>query len=141
MPTVKPLSLALNTNTGLFYDTTNAAIGLSVAGVEAGYLKSGLLRLSLAGGASNQLSIQAESTANNQVETYNATSATASAYTMRRGHGTIAAPAVAAGVAAVLAIRHRTPIQDVGIHDLQQELREHGAILHLREEFPPAAVQ
>jgi hypothetical protein len=47
----------------------------------------------------------------------------------------------AAGVAAVLAIRHRTPIQDVGIHDLQQELREHGAILHLSEEFPPAAVQ
>jgi hypothetical protein len=89
-------SLALNTNTGLFYDTANAAIGLSVAGVEAGYLKSGLLRLSLAGGASNQLSIQAESTANNQVETYNATAATASAYTMRRGHGTIAAPAVAA---------------------------------------------
>jgi Protein of unknown function (DUF2793) len=89
-------SLALNANYGLFYDSINTAIGLSVAGVEAGYLKSGLLRLSLAGGASNQLSIQAESTANNQVETYNATSATASAYTMRRGHGTIAAPAVAA---------------------------------------------
>ncbi len=89
-------ALALNGNYGLFYDTTNSGIGLSLAGVEAGYVKSGLFRLSLTGGASNQLSVQAESTANNQVETYNATASTASAYTMRRGRGTIASPAVAA---------------------------------------------
>jgi hypothetical protein len=44
----------------------------------------------------------------------------------------------AAGVAAALAIHNHTSIQDVGIPDLQQKLREHGAILHLSEEFPPA---
>jgi FAD dependent oxidoreductase len=41
----------------------------------------------------------------------------------------------AAGVAASLAIRGHTPVQDVAIPDLQQKLREHGAILHLSEEF------
>ena len=88
-------ALALNTNCGFFYDTTNSAVGFSIAGVEAGYVATGFFRLSLAGGASNQFNLQAESTANNQVETYNATAATASAYTMRRGRGTIASPSVA----------------------------------------------
>jgi hypothetical protein len=41
----------------------------------------------------------------------------------------------AAGVAASLAIRGHTPVQDVAIPDLQQKLREHGAILHLSGEF------
>jgi len=41
----------------------------------------------------------------------------------------------AAGVAAALAIHRHTPVQDVAIPDLQQKLREHGAILHLSEEF------
>jgi hypothetical protein len=45
----------------------------------------------------------------------------------------------AAGVAAALAIHNHTSVQDVGIPDLQQRLREHGAILHLREESPAAA--
>jgi hypothetical protein len=88
-------ALALNSNSGFFYDTANSAIGFSIAGVEAGYVATGFFRLSLTGGASNQFNLQAESTANNQVETYNATAATASAYTMRRGHGTIASPSVA----------------------------------------------
>ena len=47
----------------------------------------------------------------------------------------------AAGVAAALVIQHHTSIQDVGIPDLQQRLREHGAILHLSEEFPSAAAR
>jgi hypothetical protein len=47
----------------------------------------------------------------------------------------------AAGVAAALAIQKHTSIQDVGIPDLQQKLREHGAILHLNEEFPSAAAR
>jgi hypothetical protein len=45
----------------------------------------------------------------------------------------------AAGVAAALAIRSHTSVQDVAIPDLQQKLREHGAILHLSEEFSAAA--
>ena len=47
----------------------------------------------------------------------------------------------AAGVAAALAIQNHTSIQDVGIPDLQQKLRAHGAILHLSEEFPSAAAR
>jgi len=88
-------SLALNTNYGLFYDATNSAIGLSVAGAQVGYVAAALFRLSLTGGASNQLSVQSEGIANNQTETYNASGSTAPAYTLRRGHGTIASPAVA----------------------------------------------
>lgn len=88
-------ALALNTNTGLFYDATNSALGFAVAGSETGYLASGIMRLSLAGGATFQLNVQSEGIANNQVETYNASGATAPAYTLRRGHGTIASPAVA----------------------------------------------
>ena len=41
----------------------------------------------------------------------------------------------AAGVAAALAVRGHTAVQDVAIPELQQKLREHGAILHLSEEF------
>jgi hypothetical protein len=44
----------------------------------------------------------------------------------------------AAGVAAALAIRSHTSVQAVAIPDLQQKLREHGAILHLSEEFSAA---
>jgi hypothetical protein len=47
----------------------------------------------------------------------------------------------AAGVAAALAIHNHTSVQDVGIPDLQQRLREHGAILHLSEGFPSAAAR
>lgn len=88
-------SLALNTSSGLFYDAANSGIGLSVAGTQIGYVASALVRLSLTGGASNQFNIQSEGIANNQVETYNSSGATAPAYTLRRGHGTIASPAVA----------------------------------------------
>jgi hypothetical protein len=45
----------------------------------------------------------------------------------------------AAGVAAALAIRTSTSIQDVAIPELQRRLRAQGAILHLRDEFVPAA--
>jgi len=89
-------ALALNGNYGLFYDSTNSGVGFSAAGAQAGYLTTGFFRLSLAGGAGNQFNMQSEATTNNQVETYNAAAGTASAYTMRRGHGTIATPAVAA---------------------------------------------
>jgi hypothetical protein len=44
----------------------------------------------------------------------------------------------AAGVAAALAIRSHTAVQDIAVPDLQQKLREHGAILHLNEEFSAA---
>jgi FAD dependent oxidoreductase len=47
----------------------------------------------------------------------------------------------AAGVAAALAVRSHTSVQEVGIPELQQKLREHGAILHLSEEFSAAAKQ
>jgi len=41
----------------------------------------------------------------------------------------------AAGVAAALAIRNSTTVQQVPVPALQQELRAHGAVLHLDEEF------
>ena len=41
-------------------------------------------------------------------------------------------------VAAALAIRSHTSLQDIAVPDLQQKLREHGAILHLSEEFSAA---
>jgi hypothetical protein len=45
----------------------------------------------------------------------------------------------AAGVAASLAIQSGKAVQDISIRDLQRKLREHGAVLHLSEEFRPAA--
>ena len=49
----------------------------------------------------------------------------------------------AAGVAAALAIRSHTTVQDISIPALQSELRKHGAILHLSQQhhpIPPAAL-
>jgi hypothetical protein len=45
----------------------------------------------------------------------------------------------AAGVAASLAIQSGKAVQDISIRDLQRKLREHGAVLHLSEEFRTAA--
>jgi FAD dependent oxidoreductase len=45
----------------------------------------------------------------------------------------------AAGVAASLAIQSRKPVQDISIPALQQKLRQHNAVVHLSEEFRPAA--
>jgi FAD dependent oxidoreductase len=45
----------------------------------------------------------------------------------------------AAGVAAALAVHNHREVHDVGIPELQQKLRENGAILHLNQEFSPAA--
>lgn len=39
----------------------------------------------------------------------------------------------AAGVAAALAVRANSAVQDVSIPALQEELHEHGAVLHLSE--------
>jgi hypothetical protein len=41
----------------------------------------------------------------------------------------------AAGVAAALAIHHESAVQEIPIPELQRELRKHGAILRLEEEF------
>jgi len=45
----------------------------------------------------------------------------------------------AAGVAAALAVQGHRDVRDVAIPELQQKLREHGAILHLDQEFSAAA--
>jgi hypothetical protein len=45
----------------------------------------------------------------------------------------------AAGVAASLAIQGRTSLQDISIPNLQKKLREERAVLHMSEEFHPAA--
>jgi hypothetical protein len=45
----------------------------------------------------------------------------------------------AAGVAASMAIQSGKPVQDISIPVLQQKLRQHNAVLHLNEEFRPAA--
>jgi FAD dependent oxidoreductase len=45
----------------------------------------------------------------------------------------------AAGVAAALAVQGHRDVHDVVIPELQQKLREHGAILHLDQEFSGAA--
>jgi hypothetical protein len=87
-------ALALNTNSGVFYDAVNSGIGFAVAGVQMGSLTAGTLRLSQTGGASTVLNVQSEGIANNQIETYSSAATTAPNFTMRRGHGTIAAPAV-----------------------------------------------
>jgi hypothetical protein len=44
----------------------------------------------------------------------------------------------AAGTAASLAVNSRKPVQDISVSDLQRKLREHGAVLHLDEEYHPA---
>jgi hypothetical protein len=44
----------------------------------------------------------------------------------------------AAGVAAALAVNGHRDVHDVEIPELQQKLREHGAILHLNQEFSAA---
>jgi hypothetical protein len=44
----------------------------------------------------------------------------------------------AAGTAASLAINSRKPVQDISVSELQSKLREHGAVLHLDEEFHPS---
>jgi hypothetical protein len=44
----------------------------------------------------------------------------------------------AAGVAAALAIQGHRDVHDVATPELQQKLREHGAILHLDQEFSAA---
>jgi hypothetical protein len=46
----------------------------------------------------------------------------------------------AAGTAASLAVNSRKPVQDISISDLQRKLRERGTVLHLDEEFHPAAI-
>ena len=44
----------------------------------------------------------------------------------------------AAGTAASLAGNSRKPVQDISVSELQHKLREHGAVLHLDEEFHAA---
>jgi FAD dependent oxidoreductase len=44
-----------------------------------------------------------------------------------------------AGVAASLAVQSRKPVQDISIAVLQQKLRRQNVVLHLAEEFRPAA--
>jgi hypothetical protein len=39
----------------------------------------------------------------------------------------------AAGVAAAMSIKAKTPVQKVDIQALQKNLREHGAILHMEQ--------
>ena len=46
----------------------------------------------------------------------------------------------AAGVAAAMAVHGRSGVQDVAISELQERLRAHGGILHLREEFSGGGV-
>jgi hypothetical protein len=42
----------------------------------------------------------------------------------------------AAGVAAAIALRHDTPIQQISVNELQTILRNDGAILHLDQQIP-----
>ncbi|HTT97776.1 MAG TPA: DUF2793 domain-containing protein [Rhizomicrobium sp.] len=88
--------LALNTSSGLFYDTANSAIGFAVAGAQVGYMTANTLHFTMPGGLSSQINMQSEGIANNQVETCNSSGATAPAYSLRRARGTIASPAIAA---------------------------------------------
>jgi hypothetical protein len=44
----------------------------------------------------------------------------------------------AAGVAAALSVRRNRDVHDVEIPELQQKLRQHGAVLHLDQEFSAA---
>jgi hypothetical protein len=62
-------------------------------------------------------------------------SATHAAYSSVRMEPQYMIVGQAAGVAAALAIRSKTAVQDVSIPALQQNLRAHGAILHFDQAF------
>ncbi len=66
-------------------------------------------------------------------------SATHAAYSSVRMESQYMIIGQAAGVAAALAVRNRTSIQGISIPALQQKLLEHGAVLHLSEEFHPGS--
>ena len=76
--------------TGLFRDTANNNnIGVAFAGAQLGFL-------GLSSGGTAQLSLWNNSTTNNQIATYNSSASTAPTFTIRRGRGTFASPALPA---------------------------------------------
>jgi hypothetical protein len=66
-------------------------------------------------------------------------SATHAAYSSVRMEPQYMIVGQAAGVAAALAVRGHTSIQDVSVTELQQRLRKHGAVLHRSEEYQPGS--
>jgi hypothetical protein len=66
-------------------------------------------------------------------------SATHAAYSSVRMEPQYMIVGQAAGVAAALAVRGHTSIQDVSVTELQQRLRKHGAVLHRSEEYKPGS--
>lgn len=82
-----------NTNYGLFYDTTNTGLGISIAGSQIGYFNATGLTLSKAGGTQNSLSLTGEGATSILMQRYSADT-TAPAVTFMKARGTIASPAV-----------------------------------------------
>jgi hypothetical protein len=66
-------------------------------------------------------------------------SATHAAYSSVRMEPQYMITGQAAGVAAALAVRNGTAIQQIPIPQLQQHLRANGAVLHMSEEFHPVS--
>ncbi len=85
-------ALVFNTNTGLFYDTTNSGVGISVAGAEVGYIASGSATFSLPG-AGYGLTVQSEGATSNTVSRYTNDNQ-GPALNINKARGTIASPSV-----------------------------------------------
>lgn len=85
-------SVALNTNYGFFYDTTNVGIGFTSNGSQIGWFSANGPVYSIAGGTAVNIKAQSEAATSNTLETYSTTSS-ANVF-QRRARGTIASPAV-----------------------------------------------
>jgi len=81
-------AFANDATTGLFRDSANNnAIGFSFGAAQIGVLGN-------TSSGSTQLSLWNNSTTNNQIATYNGSATTAPTFTIRRGRGTMASPAL-----------------------------------------------
>ena len=87
-------SLAFNTNSGFYWDTTNTGLGITTGGLETGIFTASQVTLQHVGG--NMVSqVQSEGNCNFLTTRYS-TDGSASQQSMRKARGTIAAPTVIA---------------------------------------------
>lgn len=91
--TVSAPAIALNSNYGLFYDTTNAGVGVSVAGVEQAFFMQLGFRMAVAGGTTVSVNIQGEGAVGDTWERFSSDSA-APSNTLIKSRGTIVSPSV-----------------------------------------------
>lgn len=86
-------ALALNTNSGLFYDTTNTGVGIAVAGLETGWFAASGYTQSIPGGGTSTVAVQGEGITSLSARRY-ANDASAASINYAKARGSIASPAV-----------------------------------------------